>query len=185
MSSGPLACARVRVLLEAYVDGDLDRVEPATAAALRAHLATCDDCRKQHHQAISLPFRIRALGSPAPSETLIGEVMRAVAPARRADRRAWTLLAPEGILVAFILWYMSGLDGLTSLASGMMSDLQALAGWGSGLAPLPSVPGVDVLLLLALIALAAIAAYHIAILIRLEADIQANTHSGLGGHRRA
>ena len=166
-AAAPLACARVRVLLEPYVDGDLANSDPALAAAVRAHLAGCADCRRQHDQATSVPFRLRALTSPRPPQSLVGDVMRAVAPARHVQRRAWTLLAPEALLAAFILWYLSGLDGLSSLASGIVGDLQRLAGWGTGTGPLPSVPRVDVLLLIALIALTAIAAYHLSVLIQL------------------
>lgn len=183
--TAPLTCSRVRVLLEAHVDGDLERNDPATAAEVRSHLSTCPDCRRQHSQAVSLPFRIKALSSPAPSQSLVGEVMRAVAPARRSDRRAWTLLAPEALLAAFILWYLSGVNGVTSLVSGMFSDLQSLAGWGAGAAALPVVPAVDVLLLAALITLAAVAAYHISILVRLEDDISSTSHRALGKRRRA
>ena len=70
--------------------------------------------------------------------------------------------------MAFILWYLSGLEGMMSLAAGTLSDLQALAGWGSGAAPLPSIPAADVFLLGALIALTAIAAYHLSVLARLS-----------------
>lgn len=159
-----LPCARVRVLMEPFVDGDLDT---ELAAEVREHLGGCAECRRQHEQAISLPFRLKALTSPPPRESFVAEVMRAVAPSRAVARRAWTLLAPEAVLVTFILWYLSGLDGLSSIASGTFGDLQALAGWGSGSGPLPSVPPVDVLLLLALIALTAIAGYHLSILIRI------------------
>lgn len=186
MAEKQLTCARVRVLLEAYVDGDLAHNDTTAAKAVKAHLATCADCRKQHAQAVSLPFRIKALSAPAPAETLVADVMRLVAPARGSYRRAWTLLAPEAVLAAFILWYVSGVDGLTSLVSGMFTDLQRLAGWGTGAATLPVVPAVDVLLLAALIALAALAAYHISILIRLESDITSTAGpAALGGHRRA
>jgi len=154
-----LACARVRVLMEPYVDGEL---EPAIAAAVRGHLAGCEECRRQHDQAMSLPFRLKALASPPPRETLVAGVMRAVAPTREVAARAWTLLAPEAVLLAFILWYLSGLDGLSSIASGVFDDLQGLAG-----GTLPAPPQVDVLLLLALIALTAIAGYHLSILIRI------------------
>jgi len=154
-----LACARVRVLMEPYVDGEL---EPAIAAAVRVHLAGCEECRRQHDQAMSLPFRLKALASPPPRETLVAGVMRAVAPTREVAARAWTLLAPEAVLLAFILWYLSGLDGLSSIASGVFDDLQGLAG-----GTLPAPPQVDVLLLLALIALTAIAGYHLSILIRI------------------
>lgn len=163
----PLACARVRVLLEPYVDGDLALADPALAMAVREHLAGCADCRRQHDQATSVPFRLRALTSPRPPQSLVGDVMLAVAPGHHVRRRAWALLAPEALLAGFIVWYLSGLDGLSSLAAGIVGDLQRLAGWGSGAGSLPSVPRVDVLLLIALIALTAIAAYHLSVLIQL------------------
>ena len=165
-----LACGRVRVLMEPFVDGDLDS---SLATQVREHLATCAECRRQHEQAISLPFRLRALSSPAPRESFANDVMRAVAPARRVDSRVWTLLAPEALLAGFILWYLSGLDGLSSIASGVLVDLQGLAG-GS----VPSVPPVDVLLLIALIALTVIAGYHLSVLIRIAPG-------GLQTHRHA
>ena len=162
MTGRRLTCARVRVLLEPYVDGDLLRDDPMLAAGVRDHLAGCSDCRLQHDQAMSLPFRLKALGSPAPRESLLRDVMRSVTPERRFERRAWALLVPEGVLLAFILWYLSGLEGLASLASGLIGDLASL---GSG--SVPPVPPVDALLLIALIALMAIAAYHLSVLIRL------------------
>ena len=161
MSAEPIACARVRVLLEAYVDGDLAREDRKAATAVRAHLATCADCRRQHDQASSLPFRLKALSAPSPRESLVAEVMHSVATERSVSRRAWMLLAPEGLLVAFILWYLSGLEGLSSIASGVLGDLVSL---GSG--SVPRIPPVDALLLVALIALMAIAAYHLSILVR-------------------
>ena len=162
MAGEPLACARVRVLLEAYVDGDLARDDPALVSAVREHLAGCADCRLQHDHAMSLPFRLKALSAPPLRESLVAAVIGAVAPERSVQRRAWTLLFPEGLLAAFILWYLSGLDGLASLASGLFGDLLSL---GSG--SVPRVPPVDAVLLMALIALAATAAYHLSILIRL------------------
>jgi predicted anti-sigma-YlaC factor YlaD len=162
MTAPALGCARVRVLLEAYVDGDLARDEPEVAAAVREHLAGCAECRVQHDHAASLPFRLKALGAPAPRESLLAEVMRSVVPGRSVRRRAWTLLVPEGLLAAFILWYLSGLDGLASIASGVAGDLLSL---GSG--SVPPVTPVDAVLLVALIALTTIAAYHLSILIRL------------------
>ncbi len=155
-----ITCARVRVLLEAYVDGDLAADD--TARGLRAHLSTCADCRRQHDQAISLPFRLRALSSPAPRPSLVGDVMKSVGAERAGYRRSWTLLVPEAVLAAFILWYLSGLDGLSSIASGIFGDLLSL---GSG--SLPHVPPVDVVLLVALIALVVVAAFHLSILVKL------------------
>ena len=167
--SDALTCARVRVLMEPYVDGDLDA---ALAAQVRRHLAGCAECRRQHEQAVSLPFRLKALASPAPREGFVADVIRLVAPSHAESRRAWTLLAPEAILVAFILWYLSGLDGLGSIASGVLDDLQGLAG-GS----LPSLPPVDVLLLVALIALTAVAGYHLSILIRIAPNGATRRHA--------
>jgi hypothetical protein len=163
-----LACARVRVLLEPYVDGDLALSDPPSAHSVRDHLVTCADCRRQHEQAVSLPFRMKALRSPAPPSSLIAGVMASIAPLPQTSRRAWGLLIPEALLGAFILWYLSGLEGLTAIASGAWSDLQGLAFWGSGSAPLPSVPVADVLLLGAFIALTAIAAYHLSVLSKLD-----------------
>ncbi|HET7339532.1 MAG TPA: zf-HC2 domain-containing protein [Candidatus Dormibacteraeota bacterium] len=166
----PLACARVRVLLEPFVDGDLDA---NVAEQVRRHLVTCAECRRQHDQAISLPFRLKALSSPAPRASFAQDVMRAVAPARSMDRQVWTLLAPEALLAGFILWYLSGLEGLSSIASGTFNDLLGLAG-GS----LPSVPPVDVVLVIALIALTCIAGYHLSLLIRVApTSLQSRRHA--------
>ena len=179
-----LACARVRVLLEPYVDGDLAQVDPLLAAAVREHLAGCSDCRHQHHQAVSVPFRLRALTSPRAPESLVRDVMRAVRPAQRFSRRAWFLLAPEAVLAAFIVWYLSGLEGLAREATSAFDDLLVLFNWSAGTASLPSVPVADVFLLGALIALALIAAYHLSVLTHL-ADNQMRSVEPWRQRRRA
>ena len=176
-----LACARVRVLLETYVDGDLALTDPKAAQAVREHLMTCADCRRQHDQAVSLPFRMKALRSPAPPAGLITGVMSSIAPAPQASRRAWGLLVPEALLGAFILWYLSGVDGLAAIASGAWTDLQGLAVWGAGTAPLPRIPVADVVLLAAFIALTVIAAYHLSVLAKLDGHAVPR----LREHRRA
>jgi predicted anti-sigma-YlaC factor YlaD len=167
----PLACARVRVLIEPYVDGSLAAKDPQGAAQLRVHLANCEDCRRQHQQAVSIPFRLKALRAPEPPASLVADVMASVAPGRHSSRRAWGLLVPEALLIAFIVWSLSGLDGLASLAGVTVTDLQELAGWGTGSAALPSVPVADILLLGALIALTAIAAYHVSVLAQLSGSV--------------
>jgi len=179
-----LACARVRVLMEAYADGDLAVNDPSTNDQVRAHIATCADCRRQHDQAVSLPFRLRALRAPNPPDSLLPNVMRAVTPRRAETRRAWALLIPEAMLVAFIVWYLSGLDGLAHEASSAFSDLLVLFNWGAGSASLPAVPVADVFLLGALIALALIAAYHLSVLAHLTED-DAPTPSAWRERRRA
>jgi predicted anti-sigma-YlaC factor YlaD len=168
----PLNCARVRVLIEPYVDGDLTRTDPVLAETVREHLVGCDDCRRQHHQAVSLPFRLKALTSPKPRASLVSDVMRDVSTKRQNDRRAWTLLAPEAALAAFILWYLSGVEGLATIAGGVFNDLQGLTSWGAGAGSLPSVPAVDLVFLIALIVLTALAAYHISVLVGLDAPTQ-------------
>jgi len=110
--------------------------------------------------------------------------MQAIRPARAASRSAWALLIPEGVLVAFIVWYLSGLDGLASAASGTLTDLQSLLNWGAGAAELPSVPVADVFLLIALIALAITAAYHLSVLSRMG-DEPRGAQPPLRGHRKA
>jgi predicted anti-sigma-YlaC factor YlaD len=164
---GGLACARVRGLIEPYVDGDFATTDPDLESRMKLHLAGCEDCRGQYQHAVSLPFRLKALRAPVPPPSLLGSVMNAVRPARVESRRAWTLLIPEAALVAFIVWYLSGLEGLASVASGTVSDLQVLLNWGVGAAQPPSIPVADVFLLAALIALAMTAAYHLSILSRL------------------
>jgi predicted anti-sigma-YlaC factor YlaD len=181
-----LACARVRVLMEAYVDGALQASDPQTAQMVRAHLGSCEDCRRQHAQAVSLPFRLKALPSPVPPPGLITSVMSSIGRRPQSARRAWALLAPEALLVGFIVWYLSGLEGLASLASSTLADLQALANWGTGSAALPSIPAADVLLLGALIVLTAIAAYHLSVLARLsESGPQPSERGTLTEHHRA
>jgi predicted anti-sigma-YlaC factor YlaD len=173
-----LTCARVRVLLEPYADEELHATDLNLATAVRDHLAGCADCRRQHHQVVSLPFRLRALSAPTPPQSLVNDVMGSIATTRGSYQRAWMLLAPEALLAAFILWYLSGLEGLASVASGIFTDLQSVAGWGAGTASLPSIPAVDVLFLIALIALTAIAAYHISVLIRLDPGPAQGTFRG-------
>jgi predicted anti-sigma-YlaC factor YlaD len=182
---GGLACARARVLIEAYVDGELAASDPGLARQMKDHLAGCDDCRRQYRQAVSLPFRLKALRTPVPPDSILGNVMRSIRPTQTESRRAWTLLIPEAALVAFIVWYLSGLDGLATVASGAVTDLQVLLNWGVGAAQPPSIPVADVFLLAALIALAITAAYHLSILSRLDAGTRTAMPPGLRERRRA
>jgi hypothetical protein len=111
--------------------------------------------------------------------------MRSVRPARAEPRRAWTLLIPEGLLVGFIFWYLSGFDGLASVVSGTVTDLQRLLNWGVVGAEPPSIPVADVFLLAALIGLAITAAYHLSILSRLDAGGGSSMPPALRERRRA
>src|SRR5437588_2823386 len=122
------ACGQIRRLLEPLVDCELDGV---TAAALRAHIATCGGCRSQHREATSVPSRLRALRSPEPPPSLIDEVMRRVAPRSRA-LDVWGLLVPEVLLVLVAAWYTSGIGGLVGIARRTAGDVVAFLDWGTG-----------------------------------------------------
>src|SRR5258706_14000254 len=112
---GGLACARARVLIESYVDGDLATTDPDLASRMKLHLAGCEDCRRQYHHAVSLPFRLKALRAPVPPPSLLNNVMNAVRPARVHARRAWAVLLPAAPLRRFFEWCLSRLAALASL----------------------------------------------------------------------
>jgi anti-sigma factor RsiW len=152
----------VRSRLEVLADGELDA---PTAAALRAHVAGCPGCRAHHHEAASVPARLRALRSPSPPASLIEEVMRRVAPRSRA-RDVWGLLVPEVVLVLIAAWYTSGIGGLLDVARRTASDAGAFLSWGLGAGSPPApVPG-DLFLLIVTLLLAALSLWHLSLLAR-------------------
>src|SRR5258706_16449969 len=120
---GGLACARARVLIESCVDGDLATTDPDLASRMKLHLAGCEDCRRQYHHAVSLPFRLKALRAPVPPPSLLNNVMNAVRPARVDPHRPWTLLIPAAPVRGFSVWNPSGVEGLASVASSTVADL--------------------------------------------------------------
>ena len=157
-----LECREVRPRLELLVDKELDA---ATAAALRAHIAHCGSCRSLHGEAASVPARLHALRSPAPPASLIGEVMRRVAPRSRAVE-VWGLLVPEVLLVLVAAWYTSGIGGLVEVARRTVSDVAAFVDWGAGRGSLPApVPG-DLFMLLVTLLLAVLTLWHLSLLSR-------------------
>jgi anti-sigma factor RsiW len=157
-------CIQVRAQLEALIDGELgDELEART----RAHLADCPGCRAHHAEATSLPTRLAALGSPEPPPALVDGVLRRVHGETLTPLHLWGPLVVEVILAMVALWYVSGLDGLSLLASRTASDVGSLIGWGAGLSDLPAPAAGDVFLLLVCGLLMVTTLYHLALLARL------------------
>lgn len=161
-------CIEVRAQLEALVDGELagDR-----AAALRAHLAECAGCRAHHAEAISLPTRLAAIGSPEVPPALVAGVLRRVRGERIGPLHLWAPLVVELALFVIALWYVSGLSGLSLLVQRTASDVSSLVGWGIGTADLPAPQMGDVFLLLVCVLLMVTTLYHLTLLSRQGAKL--------------
>lgn len=156
-------CLCVRDQLEALVDGELDADR---AAELRGHLARCAECRAHHAEASSLPHRLAAIRVPDPPPMLLREVLNRVARERVSPLRLWLPLAVEMALFLVTLWYLSGLQGLYSLAQLTASDVGVAVSWGLGQSDLPRAPASDVFLLTVCGLLVATTLYHLALLLR-------------------
>ena len=157
-------CIQARAQLEALIDGEVgDELE----ARLRAHLADCPGCRAHHAEAVSLPTRLAALGSPEPPPALVDGVLRRVHGETLTPLHLWGPLVVEVILAMVAVWYVSGLDGLSLLVSRTASDVGSLIGWGAGLSDLPAPAAGDVFLLLVCGLLMVTTLYHLALLARL------------------
>ena len=105
-------CARLRQVLDAHLDGELDR---ATAAEIEGHLAGCPACTSTRAERDALRERIRAEASyyraPAALRGAVSEMVRSVtqsAPAsgRRISLRQASLLAAAAALAGLVfgLW---------------------------------------------------------------------------------
>ena len=108
----PLSCARTQVLLESYLDGDL---QPERRVRVKAHLQTCAACRDDLQMAKRLRAALQALPEREAPAAVAAEVARqtrpaglaAVAPTNVVDlgswaSRHWRLLAAAGALAASI-----------------------------------------------------------------------------------
>jgi predicted anti-sigma-YlaC factor YlaD len=156
-------CVQVRAQLEALIDGE---VSAGRAAEMRAHLAGCTSCRAHHAEASSLPNRLAAVGGPEPPPALLDAILSRVHRERIGPLRLWGPLAVEMMLSVVVLWYVSGLDGLSILVQHTASDVGALMGWGLGEADLPAPEGGDVFLLLLCGLLLVTTLYHLSLLSR-------------------
>lgn len=163
----PTRCAEVRPLLEDHVD---NRLGPDAAALVRAHLAGCADCRREHEEAISIPSRLRALRAPEPPPALLTSVMSAVETIRETEARRgtifWKPAVAEAILSAIIGWYISGFAGLGALTSTTLGELGQLFGWTFGSTALPPAPSADLVVVLACLSLIGVTTYHLMLIAR-------------------
>jgi len=166
-------CHELRQRLEPLVDGELDQ---ETAARLEAHLRACSGCSKAYEEAVSLPFRLRALKAPEPPPALVPAVMRAWGAPASLDQPAvwtrpviWAPLLAEGGLAGIIGLYLSGLAGVAALARATVGDLGALWGWGVGSSTPPSDFSADLVVVGALL-LMVVTIYHLAVLVRQRAQ---------------
>jgi anti-sigma factor RsiW len=156
-------CVTVRSQLEALVDGEL---ADSRAGQLRTHLVECASCRAHHAEASSLPHRLAVVGGPLPPPALVGDVLRRVRREQVGPLRLWGPLAMELALCMVALWYLSGLDGLATLAQRTVGDAGALIGWDLGQADLPAPAAGDVFLLLVCSLLLVTTIYHLSLLAR-------------------
>ena len=90
--------------LSEYVDGELD---PATHAALEAHLATCASCRATRDELQRVVARARGIGYREPATDLWGAIETSItANAPRSGRRlvtlSWARLAAAAAIVAIL-----------------------------------------------------------------------------------
>lgn len=90
--------------LSEYVDGELD---PATRAALEAHLATCASCRATRDELQRVVDRARGIGYREPATDLWGAIETSITANRpRAGRRlvtvSWARLAVAAAIVAML-----------------------------------------------------------------------------------
>lgn len=106
-------CERLRPSLGAYVLGGL---EPAEAAALEEHLASCPDCRSEHASLAGLPALLArvsleqveaAADEPVPSETGLRRLLDRVG-SERARRRRRARLAVVGAAAATVIFAGAG-----------------------------------------------------------------------------
>jgi hypothetical protein len=143
-------CDHVRPEIGGYVLGAL---EPAEAAAVREHLASCAECAAEHARLAGLP-RLLALavpidedGPPAPAPAVEERVLDAIAGERprRAPRNRRRLLRPRVLLpaaaalAAVVIALVIALGGGEESSPGFEVALRPVAGeTGSGRAVLRS-----------------------------------------------
>ncbi len=167
-------CHELRQRIEPLVDRELDQ---ETAARLETHLRGCSGCSRAYEEAVSLPFRLRALKAPEPPPALVPVVMRAVrAPAGLQRPAVWTRpliwapLVAEGGLAGIIGLYLSGLAGVAALARATAEDLGALWGWSAGSSSPPSDFSADLVVVVGALLLMVVTIYHLTVLVRQRAQ---------------
>jgi Putative zinc-finger len=146
------ACEHIRYDIGGYVLGAL---EPAEAAAVREHLASCADCAGEHARLAGLPALLDLAGqledAPGPAPAVEERVLDAVArergrPARHRRFRLPSLnprvLVPAGLAAVALVVAVIALTGGEDAATGYQVQLRPVPGSSArGSAALASVSG--------------------------------------------
>jgi len=105
--TGPAGCAESRTALGAYAVGALD---PAETAAVRDHLVSCSDCRREYDELARLvallslvPSEQAEAGPPRGDQRGLAELLARVDRERRHRSRSRRLLATAAAVVALAL----------------------------------------------------------------------------------
>jgi len=79
-------CLRVRAQLQDYVEGYLDLV---TAETVRAHLAVCALCNREHAEILETIRLVRTLPFVSPRRDYAGPITAAIAARPHSPWRRW------------------------------------------------------------------------------------------------
>ena len=109
-------CARVRQMLDAFIDGELD---PATNADIEAHLGGCQDCARVRTERHALVGRI---GADAPY--YFGALALRAAIDRKLDRAG----EPPRRNPARPTWLQTGALAAGTAIAGLLSAFQSING---------------------------------------------------------
>jgi len=143
-----MSCEVFRELLPAYLDDSLDEVR---RAGFRAHLRSCDDCRRA--AVIEEPTLVLSLSlQPEPSqdriETCVTSVIAGIRRERlekrlRPSRRPWFAAAAVvvlAIIAATVWWLNTGRPGEISPLQANALEVEAVAPVAEDVTTAPSEP---------------------------------------------
>lgn len=107
------SCSAILDLLEAHVDGELDR---STSGALESHVATCAACRLELDRARRIALALRGLPELDPPPAIQRAVVHRTGDPRRIGRaphRRWPGVLPlaaglVAVAIGLTLWTLSG-----------------------------------------------------------------------------
>lgn len=122
-----VSCEQADILLNEYIDGELDSV---TAAAVEAHLAECDDCRHSCEQLRAICDAVSDTAEAVPP-ALHGRIMAAVHAEARASRRrrfvsrfgaGIAALLCFGVIATAAIRHMSDVPDVDTPPDGRMAE---------------------------------------------------------------
>src|SRR6478735_4250149 len=101
MEAAAMTCEETRELLDAFHDGEL---QPATLAAVEAHLRTCTSCTATLAAHEVLRKKVRSLGRMPAPEALAAKIRKSLAKAdseatgKALNVRSWSAMAASHLL---------------------------------------------------------------------------------------